>query len=305
VLDYEFWYRATRVWLAGGDPYALMPGAPGWPLDDPLYYPLPALVLTTPLAGLPMPIAAGLALGVAGAALAGAVTAPRRGDGPGDALGRLWLFGSPSVILACKVGQWSPLLALAALVPAAGVFAAAKPTLGLAMLAARPSWRGVLGAGALGVVSLLLMPEWPSRWIANLAYVQYHPVPIVTPFGAALALAALRWRQPEGRLLFALACVPQLLGFADQVAAGLVARTRREAFALTTCALAAAAAWFFATWGDAQYMRKAAPYAVAGVYLPALFVVLRRPNVGAAPPWVESLLVRWRIPAWFRGVGAR
>jgi hypothetical protein len=301
VLDYEFWYRATRVWLAGGDPYALAPGQPGWPLDDPLFYPLPALVVTVPVAELAMPVAAGLTLGLAGAALAWAVSAPRAGDAADDATGRLWLFGSPCLLLACKVGQWSPLLAVAALVPAAGVFAAVKPTLGLAMLSYRPTWRGVLGAGAFGLVSLAWMPTWPWRWLANLAQVDYHPAPITTPLGVALLLAALRWRRAEARLLLALACVPQLLCFADQLAVGLVARTRREAFGLTTCGLVSAGLWWFATRENPEYVRAAAPYVLAGVYLPALLMVLRRPNAGAVPGWIESALARWRVPAWLCG----
>lgn len=132
-------------------------------------------------------------------------------------------------MLALTIGQWSPLLAAAALAPALGALAAVKPTLGRAMLAYRARWRAALPAAAVLAASLVVLPGWPRGWLANLAHVEGHPAPAFTAAGCALLLALLRWRQPEARLLVVLACGPQLLFFADQLAVGLVARTRREA----------------------------------------------------------------------------
>lgn len=272
--DFEVWWHAARLLARGVDPYLLGPGAAEWPFDGWLFYPLPALFFTLPVAGLPMPVAGAALLAAAAGALAWALTA--------HGWWRLWLLASPGFIMALKVGQWSPLLTAAALLPALGAFAAVKPTLGLAALAYRADPRAVLLAGGTLALSVLVLPAWPREWLANLAHVGGHPAPAFTWAGAPLLLALLRWRRPEARLLAAMACVPQLLFFADQLAVGLVARSAREAKLLSGCGMAAWALWFATVDPRAAYVPAAAPWVLAGVYLPALTLVLLRPNAAAA-----------------------
>jgi hypothetical protein len=104
--------------------------------------------------------------------------------------------------------------------------------------------------------------------------VESHPAPIATPFGIALILAALRWREKEGRLLLAMACVPQLLFFADQLPVYLVARTRAQMAVLALCGTIAWLAWFVQLKTGDLYVPRAAPYVMIGVYAPALLMVL-------------------------------
>ena len=40
-------------------------------------------------------------------------------------------------------------------------------------------------------------------------------------------------------------------------------------------------------------------YILLGCYTPALYIVLRRPNEGTIPSWLERQVARW--PAWARG----
>jgi hypothetical protein len=117
-----------------------------------------------------------------------------------------------------------------------------------------------------------------------------------------LALAALRWRQQEARLLLLYGCVPQLLLFADQLPLLLVARTRLEAALLWAASWIGAMLWLQSvpSWTHA-YVQTARPYVLLGIYLPALAVVLARPNVGPAPAWIEAALARARLPRWIRG----
>jgi hypothetical protein len=292
--DFEFWWRATRIWLAGADPYAARPYTPGWPLPDRLFYPGPALVLTTPVAGLSFTAAF-----VAWGALSGGLLAWALGRAGRD---RFLVFTSAPFLLALRVGQWSPLLTAAALTPTLGLLLAAKPTLGAALFAYRPTRRGLWTGTALVALSLVVLPQWPRAWLENVRFVVAHPAPIATPIGAVCLLALARWRQPEARLLIAYACVPQLLMFADQLPLSLVARGHRELFGLTLAGWVGVALWF----GQAgaftpDDIAAAAPYAAASTYLPALLVVLRRPNVGPAPAWLEDALARRWLPRWLRG----
>jgi hypothetical protein len=268
--DFHFWHLATRRWLEGINPYSLRPGMAGWPLDDPIFYPLPALIFTIPVAWMPASIAAALFVGIPAALLAWRLTR--------EALWPLLLLTSPAFLAAVTTGQWSPWLVLAVLWPAFGVALAAKPTLGLACWIGRPSRGAAVGALALGVASLVLMPDWPARWLANLNEVVAHPAPIMIPWlGWPLALAALRWRSADARLVLALACVPQLLLFSDQFPLLLVARTRREALALLLANWLSFALWWHRYFPHAGSPLLAQPYVLIGWYLPALFLVLRRP----------------------------
>jgi hypothetical protein len=267
--DFHFWHLATRRWLEGTNPYGLRPGMAAWPLDDPLFYPLPSLIVTIPVAFLPATIAAGLFVGVPAACLTWRLTR--------EALWPLLILASPAFLAAVAMGQWSPWIVLAALWPAFGAALAAKPTLGLACWVGRPSRVAALGVLAMGIGSLVLMPDWPTRWLTNLHEVVAHPVPIMVPWlGWPLALAALRWRSADARLLLALACVPQLLLFSDQFPLLLVARTRREALALVLSNWVSFVFWWHRYFPHADSALLAQPYVLVGWYLQALYVVLRR-----------------------------
>jgi hypothetical protein len=172
------------------------------------------------------------------------------------------------------VGQWSPALTVAALLPTLGWLAAVKPTLGLGALFYRLDWRAFAGAALLGVASIAILPAWPREWLANLHYVVSHPPPIATPLGFVLILSAIRWRTPEGRLLLAMACVPQLLFFVDQLPVYLVARSRAQMAALALCGTVAWLIWFAQLKSGDLYVMMAAPYVIIGVYAPALLLVL-------------------------------
>jgi hypothetical protein len=292
--DFEFWWRATDLLLAGRDPYAMRPRTPSWPLPDRLFYPGPALVISVPFALVPLRAAFVLWSGVGGGVLAWAL---RR-----DGRSVLPVLLSVPFLWAIRLGQWSPLLAAATLVPALGCLLAAKPTLGAALFGARPTRTAFVSGLIVVAVSLAWLPTWPRDWLVNVRYVVGHPAPIATPLGSVVVLAALRWRRREARLLLLYACVPQLLLFADQLPVLLVARERVEALVLWGTSWIGFAYWFLPlpAWTSTTPW-SAGPYVVISVYWVALGVVLRRPNVGAVPPRVEALLDHLRVPGWLRG----
>jgi hypothetical protein len=274
TTDYEYLWRGARLWSEGVDPYSVRPRAGWlhlWPLFDRLFYPLPALMVVAPFAAWSLATSQIMFVSLACALLAWRMSR--------DELWPLLIFLTPSMWMTAFIGQWSPWLTLAMLVPGAGFLLACKPTLGLACFVYRPTWRAVASGCAILLLSLALMPHWPWEWLENLAYVQKHPPAILTPGGWIIALAVLRWRQREARLLLAFACVPQLLFFADQLPLFLVARNRREALLYSLSGIVVGSIWV-----SRHFMRYAAvqltgPYVMLACYLPALWIVLRRPNV--------------------------
>jgi hypothetical protein len=138
----------------------------------------------------------------------------------------------------------------------------------------------VIGGLVIVALSLVVLPRWPIEWLHAVRSLPGHPAPLLIARGAGLILllAALRWRSPEGRLLLVSACVPQLPFFADQLPLMLVARTRTELVGLTALSQVGFLAWFTFLGKDEAYVPKAAPYVLAFIFIPALVLVLRRPN---------------------------
>jgi hypothetical protein len=281
--DYWFPHMSARALRAGVNPYLLPVNSAQWPMPFPMFFPLPAAVLAWPTAGLSLPTAGGIFVAISSGALSWFVTR--------HSLLRALLFLGGSFLVAARLGQWSTALCLILLLPGAGWIAAAKPTIGLAMLAARPSWRGFILPVVFGALCLLVLPTWPLDWLRVIRSgdaVGLHMTPVATVWGWPLLLALLRWRRPEARLLLAMGCVPQMPLFYDQVALALVARTRLEIVAYSTINFVGWILWMSVMqmdWGP-PHQRAALPYFVLATYLPAFILVMLKPNVGATPAWL-------------------
>jgi hypothetical protein len=257
---------AARALLAGRDPYATVAEAQPYPL----FYPLPAVILVAPLARLPTEWARVFWAGISGFAFA--LAAIRHGRGLPVAL------LSASFLNAIILNQWSPLLTAAAVFPLLGALAITKPSIGAAIVVAYPSRRAVIGAAVFLILSLIVLPRWPTEWIAALRRTN-HVAPVLRPGGAFLLLALLRWRKPEARLLAGLACVPQTIGLYETLPLFLIPRTRKEAYLLAGLSYVAAfgsAMAFPRTAGMSLEQNLAArwPLVFAVLYLPALVMVL-------------------------------
>jgi hypothetical protein len=275
-------YYGGRALLLGRDPYASIQEH----FPYPLLYPLPAVVLFAPLAVLPP-----LAARVVWAALQGAAFGLAGTRNPPLLVGLL----SAGFLEAVLLGQWSPFLAAAAVLPFLGVVWAAKPTLGVALFTAYPS-RAALSTGALLLlVATLIMPSWPTRW-AEVAQQQIYKPPILRPGGILLWLGLFQWRLREGRLLVALSLVPQTTSMYETVILFLLANERREAYGLAGLSLGAALLnpWL-GPWHQQQgqslsdHLDARWPLTLLFFYLPAVAIVLRRSvsvrrEVGALSP---------------------
>ena len=295
ALDFTYPWRAASHLLAGRDPYLHMPHAP-YTQGGPFLYPLPTAMLVAPLAAWPVSIAGTVFTAISIAVLVFALTA--RAYWP-----LITLLSAPFFLALWNV-QWSMLLVAAALLPGIGWLGVAKPNLGIVIFAHRPRWSTALGAIVLCVAGLAINPGWPREWLEHLGrQPSPHPPAVLWPFGFVGLLGLLRWRTTEGRVLAAMTLVPSSAWFYDQLFVMLVPRTWKQSLSLGAISWVAFVL-VLATQApinliDAERARGVQRIIALGVYLPAAIVVLRHPNVGVVPAWVERAV--GRIPAWLRG----
>jgi hypothetical protein len=262
---WQLWHGA-RALLADQDPYAAV-AASDFPW--PLYYPLPAVLLMAPFAGMPETVARILWAMATGALFAYGLRA--RGPALVGAVSALFLA-------AILLGHVVPAMMAAAFVPWLGFLWVAKPSLGLALFLAYPSRRAAIGCAAFLFVSVAVMPDWPLRWVEALGANDRLP-PVLQPFGLVLLLAWWRWDTPGGRLLGSLAFIPH--GVYDALALLLVARTVKEGLGLAVLSIAGVllTVWLV-PWAPGGDLSDPARFLISlgTLYLPALVLVLSRPR---------------------------
>ena len=116
-------------------------------------------------------------------------------------------------------------------------------------------------------------------------------------------LAVLRWRTPEGRLLLASTVIPAASLPYDHLLLWLVARTWKQAAALTALSWAGYIAVLATAphdlTGDATLLHL---LLALGLYVPATAIVLRYANEGHLPAGIQRIVRR--LPSWLRGAEA-
>jgi hypothetical protein len=300
--DFTYSWLAARAVAQGVDPYEYVlaqktPSAGGW------FYAYPAALVALPFAWLPVELAGAVFVAVGCGLLAFVVSR--------EGLWRLAFFLSAPAVRVCRSVQWAPFLIAGAVAPGMLGIVAAKPNIAAAFFAYQTSrrdvLRGLIGGMVLVGISLLLAPTWPADWIHTLrsdqSVSQYQP-PILTLLGWPIALAALKWRRREARLLLVMGCLPQNGFFYEQLALFLVPITFIETVLL---AGVSHIGYNLAVWtrDPTAYVetlsRWYSPFMIASLYLPCVAMVLRRPNEGVVPVWIEKRL--GVLPGWLRGRG--
>ena len=295
--DWDQVYWGARAVWSGLNPYDVSligPDGTMFRFDFPLYYPLPAMLVVSPLAAFPLRVARALWVGISAGVLVYMIEAKA------PHLRSLLLSGA--FIMAFGAAQWSPLLSASLMLPALGWAVVAKPTIGAALIAStsEPLFlrSALIGGGLLVAVSFAIQPAWLPHWLASVSTAP-HLAPPITLFGGVLVLLALtRWRRWEARLLVALACVPHTTVAYEALYLLLIPKTRKQTILLSIASLIALG---IQLWLDPratitatrdvqetafrEYMAIAGRLSVALVYLPALIMVLRRPNEGELPAW--------------------
>jgi hypothetical protein len=294
--DFEQVWFAARALLSGHDAYQLIGPGRAFAYDFFFRYPLTAAVVAVPVSPLPSDLASGLIVGGGMASLAWVLM--RHGHAP-----LIGLLSASAISVMASV-QWSPLFAAATVLAPLGILFVAKPTIGFAMFAARPSWWAVTGGLTATVIAFLVQPNWVAEWRAALADKVGITALVLQPGGALALLALIRWRRPEARMLAVLVCVPMTPALYEMVPLLLIPRRWWEA------ALLVLASYVVAFWAAIVPLQDLSTYASnmassaqanALVLIPlATLLVLRRPNDGTIPAWMERRLSRW--PDWLRGV---
>jgi hypothetical protein len=287
----------TRMILSDQSPYVREVAADG--SGPRMLYPMPTYVVLTLLAWLPDFLVRAVWSGFA----AGMLTFLAVGRWGMHGLAMVFSRGSA---LAISIAQFSPYFFIGALVPGWQVLAAAKPTLGLIVWCYRPTWWPFIGAAILGTVSFVILPTWVQEWRSQLTGVGWYlpAAAIWRGGGPLLLLAALRWRRPEARLLLALAVVPHNFAWYDQMLVFLVAERPRELWTLFVLSWVAALGSAYALF-ELGYIHRPDPFSLFRIptvlllYLPALWMVLRRSNEGTLPRWLEVRIAD--LPPWLRG----
>lgn len=280
--DFDPLYFAAKHLLAGDNPY---PIASKWS-SFPLFYPLPAVLLAVPFTALPVGLAR-VAFDIVGGGVFAYALWRYRGTYA------LLAVASGAYLLALKWSQTTPLLTGASLIPVLGFLLAVKPNQGLALFGARPTSQAAIGIALVLALSILVLPSWPLDWWKALHQRNEHLLsPIVQPFGWILLSAGLKWRTPEGRLLVIASLVPQnslpyelvplalIPGNLVEMAIFVLGSWLAVATAGSNLGLPNLVAITTATW----------PVMLCAVYLPMLYLVLKRPNRPKLPQSDNRLL---------------
>jgi hypothetical protein len=301
--DFDQLWHSAQALLNGENAYSVVGPGKRFYWDWPLYYPLPAVLLTTPFTFLPVAFAR-LAFSTTAATLLGWAMGPRiRTHWP--------MVLSASFIISVTRTQWTTLLLAAAWLPTLGFAIAAKPTVGLAPLASMRGRSLLIAAGGCAVLvllSFLLQPNWVSAWLESTSDAPHiRPAVSILPAGPLLALAALRWKRADARLFLALVLVPHTPSLYDLLLLFFVCRTSRET--LTLAVLTQVLFWSIAFNGESftgfdSYAAALGHSAVFVVYLPVLIAILMRPNRNADPqedhssdqPGRVAVLTKWTDP---------
>ena len=266
--DFSWPWRAARILLDGHNPYDAIQATGPYPFNVGLFYPLPAAVAALPFAPLPPAVAGTLFVGLSSSLLALGLTRTQ------EDFAKLPLFFSAPFCMAAILAQWAPLMTAAALLPALQFLAVTKPNIGLACWAYRPTVRGAVGAALFAGATLLLIPSWPLDWQEALQAAPRYKGPLFRgATGLILLLAVMKWRRREGRLFLAMAAVPQLSLFYDQLPLWLIPRSAWRS------ALLSAASWIaWWRWYPSRELSSsvavAAPWVFWLIYIPALAILL-------------------------------
>lgn len=210
--DFTWAYNAALDLINGRDPYRHEFSRRWTP------YPLPTALVALPFTILSPEVAGATFLGLSSALMIYGLT--RKG-----------FF--PLLVLACcpfwvcvQWAQWTPLIVASAFFPVLMFVSVIKPHVAAPVVLMH--WRviGIISSAILVIVSLIIYPTWPIRWLSQLSEFQGY-IPLLTIPGPLLLLALTRWRERDAQFLLLASIFPQRW-FYDALILWLIPKTRNE-----------------------------------------------------------------------------
>lgn len=260
--DFTWALNAAHDLLHGHDPYARDLGPEG------VAYPLPAALVAFPLIWLPQEVAAGVFIGISSGILAWGLT-QKEGE-----YWRLLAFTSLPYWQSVQVANWPPLMLAVVFLPTLFPLTIIKPNIGLPVALIRLSRQRVAATLVFGLASLLIVWNWPLRWLASLGPYAGRSALLVLPLGPLLLLALLAWRTERARYLLFCAVVPFRLVY-DYLMLWALPQSRREMLLLVILSWITYFCCFY-------WPQLASQWVVVLLYLPLLCMVLWAQKQAAA-----------------------
>lgn len=293
----EVWFGANAL-LHGADPYGLVGPGRVFDFEWGLLYPGTALVVGLPFTALSEQSATYAFVFISSLLLAYGISR--------DSWHRLPIFATEAFASSAQLAQWSIVLTAALFIPWLAFLTVAKPQAGIPVLAvsSRQSLKtAAIGGAALLVISLVLLPTWPLEWLHEVRATGQLRAPVFRFGGFLVLLLLLRWRRPESWLILTMAFMPQSWGWYNVLMLFAIPATFVEASLLALLSTGGAIALPYvvrsATTPESFYSAAAAVL-VCSSYLPAVFIVLRRPNRGDPPEVFVALKRLFRSVVGFR-----
>lgn len=288
VSDFDQVWQAAVALVNGGDPYVLMGPGLVFHLEDPVLYPVTAFVAAIPFLLLTEVWATMVFLFITTFLMAYGITA--------DGWHRLPIFVSLSFITCVWLVQWSMLWTAALFLPWIALFASVKPQATLPIVAASGSLAApifaIVGTLTLFATSLVMLPGWPIEWLQLVSSSPYVSAPITRLGGFLILLVLLRWRRPEAWLVFLFACIPQTPYPYNVLVLLALANTWREAGLLSILSSLGSLVRQRANVHDLASLDIMANMMVLFAFIPATIMILRRPNEGQGPWWMQLIAAR-------------
>lgn len=268
------WYGA-KILRGGQSPYDLI--GPGLQIESQwnAYYPATAYVLAIPFTVISEESASVVFVGLSSFLLAFGSTR--------DSWHRLPMFASIPFLTGAILGQLSVLVTAILFLPWLAVISCAKPQIALPfVITSRRRMLIAVGGGIVVLlVSLVLLPRWPSQWLGLLRNSpQFRPA-VFNLGGPLILLVLLKWKRPEAWIIAVMALMPQTWFPYNWIALLTLPDSYRGACLLCIVTSVGGLAGEYAVYGiaNAEAWRVGGAYSVAFAYLPATFMVLRRPNL--------------------------
>ena len=289
--DFALAWFGARSLLHGVDPYPLVGPGQVYNWQWHLVYPATAFVAAIPFAPLTEQAASVTFVWISTLLLAYGMTR--------ESWHLLPLFVSYSFISSAWLAQWSIIFTAAVFVPRLAFLSIAKPPTGLPVVGQSPSTQTIkyaaIGGGILAAISLVLLPGWPREWLALARADNNYHIPITALGGVLVLLVLLRWRRTEAWLVLLVSLMPATLGWYNALVILTIAATYREACVLSlvsSLGLLGARYSLLLVGPMSDINRFVGAVMIATIYLPAVVVVLRRPNEGQIPVWLRFLTTR-------------